>query len=80
MSVRVLIRGAGDLASGTALRLYRSGMKVIMTETEFPTTIRRTVSFSDAVTNHILFFAVLIEAINILRMVPQCSNSGFNVD
>ncbi len=49
MAVRVLVRGAGDIASGIALRLYRAGMQVIMTEIERPTTIRRTVAFSDAV-------------------------------
>ena len=46
----VVIRGAGDLASGIALRLFRSGFQVAMTETEQPTTIRRTVAFSSAVT------------------------------
>lgn len=45
----VLIRGAGDLASGIALRLRRAGCSVVMTELAQPTTIRRTVSFSDAV-------------------------------
>ena len=30
----VLIRGAGDLASGIALRLWHSGFDVVMTETE----------------------------------------------
>lgn len=44
----VLIRGAGDLASGIALRLFRSGMKVVMTDLEKPTSIRRTVCFSEA--------------------------------
>ncbi len=51
MAVKVLIRGAGDIASGIALRLYHSGFMIFMTETERPTTIRRTVAFSDAVTN-----------------------------
>ena len=46
-----LIRGAGDIASGIALRLYRAGFSVAMTEIARPTTIRRTVAFSDAVTN-----------------------------
>lgn len=46
----VVIRGAGDLASGIALRLYRCGFQVAMTETGQPTTIRRTVAFSPAVT------------------------------
>lgn len=45
----ILIRGAGDLASGIALRLWRSGFRVVMTETAQPTTIRRTVAFSQAV-------------------------------
>ncbi|MBE6909447.1 MAG: EF2563 family selenium-dependent molybdenum hydroxylase system protein [Ruminococcaceae bacterium] len=46
-----LIRGAGDIASGIALRLHRAGFAVVMTEIEHPTTIRRTVAFSDAVIN-----------------------------
>ena len=46
----ILIRGAGDLASGAALRLWRSGFRVVMTELPRPTTIRRTVAFSEAVT------------------------------
>ena len=47
----VLIRGAGDLASGIALRLFHSGIPVVMTEQPRPTVIRRTVSFADAVTS-----------------------------
>ena len=30
----VVIRGAGDIASGVALRLYHAGFKVIMLEVE----------------------------------------------
>lgn len=45
----VLIRGAGDIASGIALRLYHAGFSVVMTEIERPTSIRRTVCFSEAV-------------------------------
>lgn len=45
----VLIRGAGDLATGIALRLYWSGLRVVMTELEKPTAIRRTVCFSQAI-------------------------------
>lgn len=46
-----LIRGAGDLASGIALRLHRSGLQVVMTELPGPLSIRRTVAFSEAVVN-----------------------------
>lgn len=45
----VLIKGAGDLASGVALRLHRSGFAVAMTDTANPTAIRRTVCFSEAI-------------------------------
>ena len=50
MALTVLIRGAGDIASGIALRLWRAGcFRIMMTETAQPTTIRRTVAFSEAV-------------------------------
>lgn len=45
----IVMKGAGDLASGVAVRLRRSGAKVIMTEIAKPTAIRRTVSFCRAV-------------------------------
>ncbi len=45
----VLIKGAGDMASGIACRLFRSGFAVVMTEIAEPTVIRRTVSFAQAV-------------------------------
>ena len=45
----VLIRGGGDLASGVALRLYRSGMQVVITELDQPLVIRRLVSFAEAI-------------------------------
>ena len=44
-----LIRGAGDLATGIALRLWRSGIRVVLTDLERPTAIRRTVAFSEAI-------------------------------
>lgn len=45
----ILIRGAGDIASGIALRLYRCGFTLAMTDLSHPTSIRRTVCFSEAV-------------------------------
>ncbi|MDO5695946.1 MAG: selenium-dependent molybdenum cofactor biosynthesis protein YqeB [Eubacteriales bacterium] len=47
--MKVLIKGAGDLASAVALRLYRAGCQILMTDIPEPTTVRRTVSFSPAV-------------------------------
>jgi xanthine dehydrogenase accessory factor len=45
----VLIRGGGDLASGVAYRLYKSGFKVVITELEKPLAVRRLASYSEAV-------------------------------
>ena len=53
----VLIRGAGDLASGIALRLHHAKMQVVMTDLPRPTAIRRTVCFSQA----ILFGSMQVE-------------------
>ncbi|MGD1822268.1 MAG: selenium-dependent molybdenum cofactor biosynthesis protein YqeB [Pleomorphochaeta sp.] len=44
----IIVRGAGDLATGTILKLHRAGFKVIALEVEEPTVIRRTVSFAQA--------------------------------
>lgn len=45
----VLIKGAGDLASGVASLLHQAGFPVVMTELDQPTCVRRLVSFADAV-------------------------------
>ena len=45
----VLIRGAGDIATGVAVRLHRCGFSVLLTELPNPTAVRRTVAFSEAV-------------------------------
>lgn len=45
----VVIRGAGDIATGIALRLYRCGFRLVLCEVSQPTDIRRTVCFAEAV-------------------------------
>ncbi len=45
----IVIKGAGDIASGIACRLVRSGFSVAMTELPAPTTVRCAVAFSAAV-------------------------------
>ncbi len=45
----VVIKGAGDLASGIAVRLSHCGFSIVMTDLEKPTSIRRTVCFSEAI-------------------------------
>lgn len=45
----VIVRGGGDLASGTIHKLCKCGFKVLVLETDSPSAIRRNVSFSETV-------------------------------
>jgi len=45
---RVVVRGAGDLATGVIVRLVRAGFRVAALETGRPSAIRRTVCLSEA--------------------------------
>ena len=47
--IRVMVRGAGDLGSGTIHRLFRAGFPVLAVEQEHPSAIRRMAAFSEAV-------------------------------
>lgn len=47
--MKILIKGAGDLATGIAVRLYNSGHQILMTEIPEPMTVRRYVAFSRVV-------------------------------
>jgi xanthine dehydrogenase accessory factor len=48
-SVKVLVRGGGDLASGVAWRLHQSRFRVVITEIPEPLAVRRKVAFCEAV-------------------------------
>ncbi|MGB3210747.1 MAG: selenium-dependent molybdenum cofactor biosynthesis protein YqeB [Desulforhopalus sp.] len=45
----IVVRGAGDIATGTICRLHRCGFKLLLLETKNPTAIRRAVSLAGAV-------------------------------
>lgn len=45
----VVVRGGGDIATGTICRLHNCGFKVLVLETARPTAIRRKVALSEAV-------------------------------
>ena len=48
--VKVLIKGAGEMATGIAHRLFMANIRhIVMTEIAQPVTVRRTVAFSEAV-------------------------------
>jgi xanthine dehydrogenase accessory factor len=48
--LRVVIKGAGEMATGIAHRLFRANIRsIVMTEIAEPVAVRRTVAFSEAV-------------------------------
>lgn len=49
MTLKTIVLGGGDLASGVALRLYHAGCQVLLTELPQPYAVRRSVSFAQAV-------------------------------
>ena len=49
MTDLIIVRGGGDLATGTIYKLHRCGFPVLVLESEAPSAIRRNVAFSEAV-------------------------------
>lgn len=49
LDLRILIRGAGEMASGVAYRLHRCHFKICMLEIPKPLAVRREVAFSEAI-------------------------------
>lgn len=47
----VIVRGGGDIATGTIYKLFQCGFRVLILETANPSAIRRNVAFSEAVYN-----------------------------
>lgn len=45
----IVVRGGGDIATGTICRLHRCGFRLVVLEVEHPRAIRRTVSLAEAV-------------------------------
>ena len=49
MNDYIIVRGGGDIATGTIYKLHKCGFKVLVLETANPSAIRRNVAFSEAV-------------------------------
>ena len=49
MNDLIIVRGGGDLATGTIYKLKKSGFRVLILETRYPSAIRRNVAFCEAV-------------------------------
>ncbi len=68
--ILVVVKGGGDLASGAAYRLKRSGFALIMTELPAPLLVRRTVCYGAAVYDG----EVTVEGL-VARRVKTCAEA-----
>jgi len=68
----VIVRGGGDIATGTIHRLHRCGFRVLVLESAPPTAIRRTVSYCEAVYDG----KTTVEDISAVRIsaIEQCQS------
>lgn len=64
----IIIKGAGEMATGIAVRLYRSHFRrILMLETASPLAVRRRVSFCEAIHES----SVTVEGIEAVRVVDE---------
>ncbi len=72
----IVVKSGGDIATGIAHRLFRSGFHIAITEINQPTVIRRSVSFAEAVYTG----QVMVENVIAVRAgvsdVDGCLNKG----
>ena len=61
----IIVRGAGDLATGTINRLKKSGFRLLVLETDYPAAIRRQVALSEAVYSK----SACVEGVEAVRVV-----------
>lgn len=73
----VLIKGAGDLASGIAVRLYNCGFKIVMTEISSPMSIRRKVCFSQAIYDgEVKVEGIVAKKVNTIQDIKLCHTNN----
>ncbi len=74
----IVIRGAGDLATGVAMRLYRAGLqRIVMLETGHPLAVRRTVAMSEAVYHgHVQVEEITSQFADTTENIPEIWEAG----
>jgi xanthine dehydrogenase accessory factor len=77
MTLTIMVRGGGDLASGVAFRLVRAGWRVIITELAQPFVVRRKVAFAEAVyTGQVEVEGVLARRVEDQSQVDEILSAG----
>ncbi|MEK6220689.1 MAG: selenium-dependent molybdenum cofactor biosynthesis protein YqeB [Chloroflexota bacterium] len=78
MTIKVIMRGGGDLASGVAARLHRVGMAVLIAELPQPLVVRRLVAFAEAVyANQVSVEDITAQLVDSVKMVDTVLEKHF---
>lgn len=81
---KIVVRGGGDVATGSIQKLYRAGFKVIVLEMERPLCIRRSVALSEAVYEGSFIVedieAVKVESLNQINSVLDSDKIPILID
>ena len=84
MNKCVIVRGGGDIATGTIYKLVKSGFQVLVLEVEKPSAIRRNVAFCQAVYDgkYIVedMTCILVSSIEEAKHVMNSGNVAMMVD
>lgn len=74
----IIVRGGGDLATGVSYRLFMAGFNVVVLDIQEPTSIRRRVSFSEAIySSEIIVEGVKGILAKNLKEIYQAIDHGF---
>ena len=72
----VVVRGGGDIATGTIYTLWKSGFRVLVLETEYPSAIRRQVAVCEAVYHG----EALVEDLRVVRIPMPLPNPTLKIE
>lgn len=72
----IIVRGGGDIATGTIYKLFKSGFLVLVLETDYPSAIRRQVSVCEAVYNN----ETIVEDMTAVKIEPDGWNQYIKQD
>ena len=75
--VVLLVRGAGEMATGVAHRLASCHFRICLTEVEHPQAVRREVAFSEAIYDHEKQVeGVVVKRIESPEQIPETWKEG----
>ena len=71
----IVVKGAGDLATGIACRLFRAGLSVVLTEVPRPTAVRRRRATSSPTASHMRRICLFFPSESVISITVRSGSS-----